>query len=318
MKFRNWKCIATSCFLAIAAVTNARAWDGTGHMLVAQIAYDRLNPKARARVDALASQLDSNGVPYNAVSIACWPDDIKGKDFNSPFQGQFKPWHYIDIGCLATDPDVLGHPPTLTRTNGDVVVALNYCVDLIKNKKTDQLVPKEAVALALAVHFVGDIHQPLHTTARYNPHPKPDDKYKDDAGGNGVSVANLVDTPWGKNLHTFWDEAYRRFYENGEVKAQPPLPETDVLTNPVMKEWIKRLEPDAPTNPDLTFDAKKWALESHAIACTEVYGKLGEPYGARNIKLQEKYVNESVQIARHQIELAGYRLAALLNELYGK
>ncbi|HUK84108.1 MAG TPA: S1/P1 nuclease, partial [Verrucomicrobiae bacterium] len=130
MKFRNWKCIATSCFLAIAAVTNARAWDGTGHMLVAQIAYDRLNPKARARVDALASQLDSNGVPYNAVSIACWPDDIKGKDFNSPFQGQFKPWHYIDIGCLATDPDVLGHPPTLTRTNGDVVVALNYCVDL--------------------------------------------------------------------------------------------------------------------------------------------------------------------------------------------
>ena len=318
MKFKNQIWIALSCLLFLPTAFNALAWDGTGHMLVAQVAYDRLNPKARARVDALASQLESNGVPYNAITVACWPDDIKGRDFKSPFQGQFKPWHYIDIGCEATDPDVLGHPPALTRTNGNVIVALNHCVDLIKNKTTDELVPQEAVALALVIHFVGDIHQPLHTTARYNPNPKPDDKYKDDAGGNGVSVANLADTQWGKNLHTFWDEAYRRYYENGEVKAQPSLPEAGVLTNPAMKEWMKRLEPDAPTNADLTFDTKKWALESHAIACKEVYGTLGAPYGARDIKLQEKYVNDSVQLAQHQIVLAGYRLAALLNDLYGK
>src|SRR5947209_6440450 len=142
-----------------AVAFNAMAWDHTGHMLVAQIARDRMSSQAVARVDAVAAQLDNNGVPYNGVSIACWPDDIKGKDFNSPFQGQFKPWHYIDIGCLTNDPDVFGHPPTLTRTNGDVIAALNYCVSVIRDKKTDALVPSEAVALALLVHFVGDIHQ---------------------------------------------------------------------------------------------------------------------------------------------------------------
>jgi S1/P1 Nuclease len=318
MNVKYLKCIVFTWLLAISTTFNVNAWDGTGHMLVAQIAYERLNPKARVRVDELASQLDRTGTPYNAVSLACWPDDIKDKNSKSPFQGKFRPWHYIDIGCSTNDPDVFAHAAALSQTNGDVVAALNLCVGVIKNKKTNELVPSQAVALALVMHFVGDIHQPLHTTARYNPNPKPGDKYKDDAGGNGVSVANLVDTPWSKNLHTFWDEAYRRFYQDGEVKAMPELAEVDVMTNPATKEWMKRLEADAPSNPNLQFDAKGWALESHAIACTMVYGTLGEPYGARNIKLQEKYVNEAVQIARHRIVLAGYRLAALLNELYGQ
>ncbi|HUI06596.1 MAG TPA: S1/P1 nuclease [Verrucomicrobiae bacterium] len=318
MKVRSWGCITLAWVLGATATVNVGAWDGTGHMLIAQIARNRLNGKARARVDALASELDNNGVPYNGVTVACWPDDIKDRNSKSPFQGEFKPWHYIDIGCSPTDPDVLGHPPALTRTSGDVVTALTHCVDLIKEHKTDALVPNEAVALALVMHFVGDIHQPLHTTARYNPHPKPGDKYKDDAGGNGVSVANLGDTPWSKNLHTFWDEAYRRFYENGVVKASPPLSEATALGSPEMKEWMGRLTSDAPVKPDLPFDAKKWALESHEIACTQVYGTLGEPYGARDITLSEKYVTESTRTARRQIVLAGYRLGELLNELYGK
>jgi hypothetical protein len=318
MKSRNLAGIALAWLSAITATFNVSAWDGTGHMLVAQIAYDRLNEKAKARVDAVASQLTSNEASYNAVNIACWPDDIKGRGFPSPHQGQFKPWHYIDIGCLPTDPDVLAHPPSMSATNGEVITALNLCIDLIKNKKTDALVPNESVALALLMHFVGDIHQPLHTTARFNPDPKPGDKYKDDAGGNGVTVANLADTPWGKNLHTFWDEAFRRFYDNGEVKALPSLKASTAFGSPEMKDWLKHLQPYAPDKPDLQLDVKKWVMESHEIACTQVYGTLGEPYGAKDIKLTEKYVTESQRIARRQIVLAGYRLAALLNDLYGK
>jgi hypothetical protein len=59
-------------------------------------------------------------------------------------------------------------------------------------------------------------------------------------------------------------------------------------------------------------------MESHEIACTQVYGTLGEPYGVRDIKLKEEYVKQATITARHQIVVAGYRLAALLNDLYGK
>jgi hypothetical protein len=151
--------------LGLLTALNAPAWDGTGHMLVAQIARDRMSTQAIARVDALAAKLDNHGTPYNGVSIACWPDDIKDKDSNSPFQGKFKKWHYIDIGCATTDPDALNERPVLSESKGDVVTAINHCVELIRTHKTDELVPKEEVALALLVHFVGDIHQPLHTAS---------------------------------------------------------------------------------------------------------------------------------------------------------
>jgi len=318
MKVKNLKCIASALLVVLAATLNARAWDGTGHMLVAQIAYDRLNDKARARVDELAAKLHKGDVPYNGINIACWPDDIKAVASDPQFRGLYKPWHYIDIGCNTNDPDVLAHPPALTPTNGDVIVALNHCVDLVKNKQTDALVPNESVALAMIMHFVGDIHQPLHTTARYNPDPKPTDHYKDDAGGNGVSVANLGDEMWGKNLHSFWDEAYRRYYENGEVKAMDPLDHANAPDSPPMKEWMKKLDLNVTPKLDTTFDVKKWVMESHEIACTQVYGTLGAPYGAKDIKLTEDYVKQGTNTARHQLVVAGYRLAALLNDLYGK
>jgi hypothetical protein len=317
MKVKDLSRIAAVSALMIAATLNARAWDGTGHMLVAQIAYDRLNDKAKAHVSELAAKIQKDGVPYNAVNIACWADDIKARDADTPFRGHFRVWHYIDIGCSTNDPDVLANPPALSNTNGNVIVALNHCVDLIRTKQTDALVPNESVAMALVMHFVGDIHQPLHTTARYNPNPKPDDQYKDDAGGNGVTLTNFVDTPW-PNLHKFWDEAYRAYYENGEVKRTPRANEADAPDSPELKEWMKRLAPDAPTNPDLNFDVTKWAMESHAVACSQVYGTLGAPYGAKNVKLTEDYVKAGTDTARHRIVLAGYRLAALLNDLYGK
>jgi hypothetical protein len=286
-------------------------------MLVAQVAYDRLNDKARAHVDELAAKLHKGDVPYNGINIACWADDIKGPASDPQFRGLYKPWHYVDTGCSTNDPDVLANPPALTPTNGDVIVALNHCVDLVKNKKTDALVPNESVALAMIMHFVGDIHQPLHTTARYNPNPKPGDKYKDDAGGNGVSLANLADTSW-PNLHTFWDEAYRRSYENGEVKAMPRLSEADAPGSPEVKDWLKKLDLNVSAKLDTHFDVKKWVLESHEIACTQVYGTLGAPYGAKDVKLTEEYVKQATITARHQLVVAGYRLAALLNDLYGK
>jgi hypothetical protein len=59
-------------------------------------------------------------------------------------------------------------------------------------------------------------------------------------------------------------------------------------------------------------------MESHAIACSQVYGTLGAPYGAKDVSLTEAYVKAGTDTARHRIVLAGYRLAALLNDLYGK
>src|SRR5258708_3474636 len=123
MKVKNLKYTVFASLVAITASLNASAWDGTGHMLVAQIAYDRLNDKARARVDELAAKLHKGDTPYNAVNVACWADDIKGVASDPQFKGLYKPWHYVDLGCAKTDPDELANLPALSTTNGNVITA---------------------------------------------------------------------------------------------------------------------------------------------------------------------------------------------------
>ncbi len=103
MKVKNLKYVAVASLMAITTTLNASAWDGTGHMLIAQVAYDRLNDKARARVDELAAKLHKGDAPYNAINIACWADDIKGPASDPQFRGLYKSWHYIDIGCNSND-----------------------------------------------------------------------------------------------------------------------------------------------------------------------------------------------------------------------
>ena len=285
-------------------------------MLVGQIAYDRLNDKAKARVSELAAKIQRDGVPYNAVNICCWADDIKGRDSDSPFRGFFKTWHYIDIGCDTNDPDVLSNHPALTTTNGDVVAALPYCVNLIKTKQFNALVPNESVAMALAMHFVGDIHQPLHTTGRYNPSRHTNETTR----AATASASPASSTRPGRQTSTR-SGMKPTAATTKAAKSRPRRAWTKPLAPdaPELKEWMTRLAPDAPpADADLKYDVMKWVMESHAIACSQVYGTLNAPYGAKDVKLTEAYVKAGTDTARHRIVLAGDRLAALLNDLYGK
>src|ERR1039457_4799506 len=113
MKVKNLKCIAVASLVAITTTLNARAWDGMGHMLVAHVAYDRLNDKARARVDELAAKLHKGDPPSNAINIACRPDDIKSPASDPQFRGLSKSWYFFVIGCPPSDPDYFSKPPAL-------------------------------------------------------------------------------------------------------------------------------------------------------------------------------------------------------------
>jgi hypothetical protein len=224
--------------LTIAATLNARAWDGTGHMLVAQVAYDRLTTRPRPHVSELAAKIQKDGVRTTPSTSPAGPTTSRRATRIRRFAGFFRPWHYIDIGCATADPDAVESSP-LSKTNGNIVVALPYCVNLIKTKQFDALVPSESVAMALVIHFVGDIHQPLHTTGRYNPNPKPDDNTRTTPAAT-ASASPISRTQWPPNLHTFWDEAYRRYYD--ERRCQSPAPPSPKPTRPRAPSRTERLD----------------------------------------------------------------------------
>ena len=303
------------------AVQPVLAWDSLGHMLVTQMAWNRLTPEAKAGVEAALVRFNGEkkcdraaaDESYDFVTASCWMDDARGL----PDKYNFGPWHYVN---LPFTPDGLPEPAAATDVN--VIWGINRCVEIISGQAEDPAINRDQ-ALVMLLHLVGDIHQPLHTTNRGG-----------DAGGNKVMVPNVElskeERLYGKsrwsNLHAFWDSSYRRGWRGdmATILYEAPLydRERPVAGHLAAREIIQREAAEitakypAPTELGPK-DSSAWAQESHAIGYETAYGKLPDNSPTGNFaKLDERYVNAARDVAGQRVAMAGYRLADLINGLF--
>lgn len=296
--------------LALFLPVVAQAWDAAGHMLVGEIAWQQMTPAAREKAAALVQPLDTRfteGRPYNFITAGCWMDDMRGL-------GRDYPWsklHYVTIPWTPTGlPAEIPPPPNVVSGIEDTTRTL---------RSADATLAQRTEALGMLVHFVGDIHQPLHTTDRNN-----------DRGGNallisGVPFSDLM-SKQGKNLHTFWDKAFR-FDGQGpaivEVWTAPK--EVDRPQAPgegIIAEQAKKIVARFPREklPELAgpADGSAWAKESHMAGCLHAY-PAGEPLDNTEIRvLTPAFAHNAQEVANRRIALAGYRLGDLLNAIFGR
>lgn len=252
-------------FILFASSLPLFGWGGEGHALVARIAWEQLSPEAKAQVAAIL------GPNQTMVSIASWADDVRRQ---RPESG---PWHYIDIPLDKPHMDMARDCPQ----GACVVAAIARFRAVLADPKAPETQRKEA--LMFIVHFIGDMHQPLHCE---------DNK---DKGGNDVRVV-LYDRPG--NLHSAWDSGLL-----GHMGDQEKLyPEFLKDAEKHRKKWGKGT-------------VEQWAEESHKVAQKIVYGKL-PPVGAdgKLHTLSAAYEKKADPVIRVQIEKAGDRLATFLNE----
>jgi hypothetical protein len=249
----------------------AYCWGPEGHDLVARIAQAQLSKKVRAKVDAIL------GPNVTIVSISSWPDSIR-RD-----RPETAPWHYVDIPIDQPRLDMARDCP-----KGDcVITAIANFRAALKNPSTPPEKRKEA--LMFLVHFVGDMHQPLHCS---------DNK---DKGGNDVRVI-FAGAERPSNLHSAWD--------TGILER---MGKEDDLYPALLKEALKNRRKWSQGT------VESWAEESHQAAVDTTYGKLpvkpvaGTP-NTTPIPLDAAYQQAAIPVIRTQIEKAGDRLARLLNE----
>ena len=274
------------------------AWGPGGHMIVAQIAQGRLNPRARAQVKALLAlpinPADVSTKSQDFVSAAHWADDLRSIPAFKPFE----PLHFID-NWISADGTPL--PPLPTP---HIVQALRDNVKILKTS-TDQ--NARAQALRLIIHFVGDIHQPLHCAARVDrAHPM------GDQGGNltSVKVRHPDGTIQSTNLHSYWDGGLGTFPKGGPPPQYQPPPLSQI---PAAAATAKKSNPD--TDPALKLNDptnfKLWANESFALAKSAAYAGIGD-----GTEVNAAYRNRGVRVVRQRVAWGGYRLAALLNSIW--
>ena len=244
----------------------ALGWGPEGHRAVAMIAAKDLTPEVRDKIQTMLT-------PHETLAaISVWADDIREEH---PETG---PWHYIDVPLAASAIDMTHECP-----GGNCVVAkISEFESVLKNKSVDPALRREA--LEFVIHFVGDLHQPLHCADN------------NDQGGNKVQVI-FFGQP--SNLHAVWDGGIIGHEKQHGASLATAL--EGRITPEQRAAWVRG-------------SVEEWALESHALAVSVAYGRL--PSGT-NPNLADDYVNATMPVVEEQIEKAGIRLAHLLNEALG-
>jgi len=283
-------------FLLLCTPTLSLGWGAGGHMMTAQIAFKRLNRNAKRKtIELLAISIPPAEVTSKSkdfVSASHWADDLR------PFPefDEFKVRHFIDI------PFSVDGTPLPADEPDNIVKALEDNVDILKTS-TDK--KAQAQALRFIIHFVGDIHQPLHAATRVDAaHPE------GDRGGNLFKLkipgtnGKLKDT----NLHSYWDGGIGSFPPSGANFAPPAL-------STIAPAVALALKGNPATDPDLKLDEpfnfSDWANESFEVAKDVTYKGIqsGKQPSAN-------YKRDALKAARKRIAWGGYRLAALLNAIW--
>jgi hypothetical protein len=277
---------ALAAALTGALVGPALAWGPEGHSIVAEVAQPRLSGPAAQMVAKLLKG-------RSLASIASWADDDRNKD-PTTFQ-----WHFVDIplDVVAYDSKRDCKPDP---QKGDCIVAE---LGRLRNELRCATGDAQVQALKFAVHFVGDLHQPLHTVL-------------EKTGGNEINVdvfmrglaTSPADTPkhMPDNFHTAWDTAlirktvwdwgaYVDRLENGWLATSPDAKAEDPATN--------HAAIDEPT-------FKNWAEETHKAAPLVWYLRPADDV------LDDRYLRDVLPTLDRQLGIAGLRLARLLNQAY--
>ncbi len=246
------------------ATPSAHAWGPDGHRIVAELSERRLEGPARRQIEQLLA-LDGT---QSLADIANWADEVR--DHDAYRWG--RPYHYLNF-----PRGICHYVAERDCKDGACVVGgiIRFSADL---SNLELPLSERREALNWLVHFVGDLHQPMHAG------------YGDDRGGNDFQINYLGR---GSNLHAAWDSLLINSRE---------LP---------WREYSEELDARASSSPapQQAIAAIDWAEESCRII------EEAEIYPPRPGRLNRAYVERQRPVAETRLISAGERLAGLLNGL---
>ena len=241
-------------------LTNDISWGKTGHRVVGEIASKYISKNTRTSLNEI---LHGQSLAY----VSTYADEIKSdkKYF------KYNVWHYANLNLDETYESSYKNP------KGDIVKAIKTSIEILKSKSSTK--NEKQFYLKLLVHFVGDLHQPLHLGR------------KEDKGGNDISILWFGEK---SNLHRLWDSdmidtSKFSFTELSQNLPAISLEKRKKITSGPIDSWIR---------------------ETHALT-RKIYMELPE-----NKNLGYKYKYENFEIVRCQLLKAGLRLAFILDDIF--
>jgi hypothetical protein len=242
------------------------SWGVTGHRTIGRIAENHLSAKAKAAVQALLGN-------ETLADASTWADEVRSQ----PEYRHTASWHFLNLPLGLSYPEFKSQVEGLSQEN--VYSALRSCEQTLTAQSSSR--DQRVEALKFIVHFVGDLHQPMHISRA------------EDKGGNTIQ---LNYEGQGTNLHSLWDT---RLLEQQGLTYEQLARNYDHASPEQIKQWQ--------SDPVV-----KWIWESYEIS-SRLYAEVDAMNGR---SIGDDYYNAHIPIVEKRIEQAGVRLAGLLNELF--
>jgi hypothetical protein len=253
------------CTLFVTAIALI-SWGVTGHRTIGRIAANHLSPQASAAVRELLGN-------ETLAEASTWPDEVRSQ----PEYKHTGPWHYINLPLGLSEAEFEKTVKGMTQEN--VYSALLQQEQILGS--TTPTKEQKIEALKFIVHFIGDLHQPMHVSR------------EEDKGGNTIQV-NYSGV--GTNLHALWDS---KLLDHLGLDDQQLAEKVDHVTADQITAW---------QNDPLI----KWIWESYVIS-SKLYAEIDAMNGR---SIDDSYYQAHIQIVQQRIEMAGVRLAGVLNRIF--
>lgn len=250
-------------FLAATAVL-LLSWGVTGHRAIGEIAQKHLSPEAK---QAVSSLLDGKTL----ADVSTWADEVR----NEPAYQHTASWHYLNLPMGLSYPEFEKRMQDAARQENVYTALLKAEHELAGKGGTRE---SKVEALKFIVHFVGDLHQPMHISRA------------EDKGGNTIQ---LNYEGQGTNLHALWDS---KLIDHQGLTYQQMADKYDVATTAEIQKWQR--------DPLIL-----WIWESYKVS-SRLYMEVDSLSGRG---IGEAYYQAHISIIQQRIEEAGIRLAGLLN-----
>ncbi len=249
-------------FLNVTPLTNAKPfWGPTGHRTTGKIAEMHLTKKAKKKIDKL---LKGESLAF----VSTFADQIK----SDRKYDKYYSWHYVNM------PFDVSYEESEKNPKGDIITGIQKCLDVLKSKTSST--EDKVFFLKMLVHFLGDLHQPMHIGRA------------EDKGGNTIQVQ------WfgkGTNLHRVWDENMIEEWKMSYVELANNAED-------LSKEQVKAIQKGSII--DWVNDTRTLTKKTYESV------KVGE-------NLRYKYSYDHFDTVRTQLQKGGIRLAKLLNDIFG-
>ncbi|WP_053157569.1 S1/P1 nuclease [Pseudomonas sp. P1.8] len=237
------------------------AWGIEGHKTVALIAESRLDPVAKAEIQQLLAQEGATSLG----DIATWADQIRGTE-----PGLISHTVRMPFSATVYEPKRdCGHKRKC------VVYGIERYEAILGQK--DAPASDRLRALKFVVHYVGDIHQPLHAIKQ--------------TGGVKVQFGKREYT-----LHKVWDTISVRSLKMPPAELAAAL----LAASPNVSQGTP----------------EQWAMESHEIARRYIYSDNLQLADSKSMmRLPKTYLKDISPVVKTRLTDAGLRLGTLLNQV---